>query len=128
MTQLTTEAVSTDRLPARARELKADGCRLAGMTTVPSGDGMDILYHFDKDLALTHLRLRASAGDRVPSLCAVYAAAFMAENEVRDQFGLRFDGLAPDYEGTFFLEEGVEATPLCPGAVAEIEKKESNPS
>lgn len=121
-------AVRSDELLGRTRELKRNGWRLIGITVVPGDKEYDVLYHFDRDLTLRHLRLNVVAHATLPSICPVYAAAFVAENEVRDQFGLRFRDLVPDYGKTFFLEEGVAATPLCPGAVAKIEKKESSGS
>ena len=37
----------------------------------------------------------------------------LVENEIQDLFGVRFKGLAIDYERTLFLDEEVEDAPFC---------------
>ncbi len=49
----------------------------------------------------------------MPSISPVYFAAFLIENEIEDQFGIKFDGLVLDFGGTLYLEEEVMRTPFC---------------
>lgn len=106
--------VSVDTLVGEAAKKKVEGYRFLTMSCTELDDTtVDILYHFDKDLELTHLRLTVARDIPVPSLCPVYFAAFLVENEIQDLFGVRFKGLAIDYERTLFLDEEVEVPPFC---------------
>lgn len=106
--------VTRETLVAEAAKLKFGGYRLVtfSCTEIDAGT-LDILYHFDKDLALTHLRLTAAKTESVPSISPVYFAALLIENEIQDFFGLRFQGLVVDYQGTLYLEEEALKTPFC---------------
>ena len=79
------------------------GFRFVIATGIDTDHWFEILYHFDKDLRLTHFRLTVSGGASVPSISSVYFAAFLVENEIQDLFGIRFKGLAVDYERTLYL-------------------------
>ncbi|MBC8178195.1 MAG: NADH-quinone oxidoreductase subunit C [Deltaproteobacteria bacterium] len=103
--------------------MKKKGYRLVTLSCVElDADTLDILYHFDKDLDLMHLRLTAPKNKAVPSISSVYFASFLVENEIQDQFGIRFEGLVLDYDRTLYLEEEVRDAPCCRIAVSEEEK------
>ncbi|HET7011575.1 MAG TPA: NADH-quinone oxidoreductase subunit C [Anaerolineales bacterium] len=60
---------------------------------VESGQ-LELLYHFSPGPALITLRLRVPReGARVPSLSEIIPSAESAEREVREMFGVEFDGL-----------------------------------
>lgn len=80
--------------------LKNAGQRLLTMTSVDLGESFDLLYHFDLDLRMTHLRLTVPKGESVPSISGIYFAALVIENEIQDLFGIKFEGLALDFGGT----------------------------
>ena len=106
--------VDVKTLVPEVARLKVDGYRLVTLSCLEAGDDtLEILYHFDRNLVLAHLCLRVKQDIKVPSISKVYLAAFAVENEIQDLFGLRFDGIAIDYEGRFFLEETVPAAPCC---------------
>jgi ech hydrogenase subunit D len=106
--------VSADALVGEAAKLKVQGYRLVTLSCTELDENtVDILYHFDKDLGLKHLRLTAVKTEPVPSISPVYFAALLVENEIRDFFGLRFNGLLVDYQGTLYLEEEALKTPYC---------------
>ena len=108
------EEITADALIGKVEALKKDGYRFVTMTTTDlDEENVDILYHFDKDLKLINLRLTAKKAEPMPSLTPVYLAAFLVENEIRDQFGMTFDGLAIDFGGTLYMEESVRPNPLC---------------
>ena len=103
-------------LLAEAARLKALGNRLVTLTSVELDQtDMEVLYHFDKDLALTTLRVPVDKGGTLPSISALFRAAFLVENEIRDQFALTFDGLTPDYQGRLLNETAHTTTssPYC---------------
>jgi hypothetical protein len=62
--------------------------------------------HFSK---VSHVRGTCRHSD--PS--AIYFAAFLVENEIQDLFGIRFSGLAIDYQRTLYGEESTRITPFC---------------
>ncbi|MGD9609479.1 MAG: NADH-quinone oxidoreductase subunit C [Desulfovibrionaceae bacterium] len=116
-----------DTLPITAIDLRdevkkcfADGWRFATMTAVDTGEaGFDILYHFDKDLVLKHYRLSVAKDVVVPSISPIYFAALLVENEIEDQFGIKFADLVLDFGGSLYLEEEVRAMPFCKVSVAQ---------
>ena len=107
-------AVSAEALVGEVAKLKVLGYRLVTLSCTELDETtLDILYHFDKGLELKHLRLTAPKSTMVPSISPVYFAALLVENEIQDHFGLRFDGLVVDYQGTLYLEEEALKTPYC---------------
>jgi ech hydrogenase subunit D len=106
--------VQADALVGEAAKLKVQGYRLVTLSCTELDEtSIDILYHFDKDLALKHLRLTARKGEPVPSISPVYFAALLVENEIQDFFGLTFEGLAVDFKGMLYLEEEAIKMPYC---------------
>lgn len=113
-------SISPDHVVGACAQKKAEGYRFVTMTcTALDEDALDILYHFDKDFELSHLRLSISKDTPLPSITAVYFAAFLVENEIQDLFGLRFLGLALDYNRTLYLDQEVKNAPFCKYAVEE---------
>jgi ech hydrogenase subunit D len=95
-------------------KLKVEGYRLVTLSCIErDANQVDILYHFDKDYHLKHLRLTVPKDVPVPSISPVYFAAFLVENEIQDLFGIRFQGLAIDYDRTLYLAEDVRTAPFC---------------
>ncbi len=106
--------VTLETVVAEVTKIKAEGSRLITMTCIDLDEGnFEILYHFDKDLKDRHLRMKVAKGTAVPSISPVYFAAFLIENEIEDQFGVKFDGLVLDFGGTLYLDEEVMRTPFC---------------
>jgi len=114
-----TMPVGIDAVVGECAKIKVAGFRFVTMSCAAIGDQhVDILYHFDKDLQLKHLRLTVARDTSIPSISAVYFAAFLVENEIQDLFGIRFEGLAIDYDRTLYLEEEITSVPLCKYTVA----------
>ncbi|MCF8052075.1 MAG: NADH-quinone oxidoreductase subunit C [Desulfobacterales bacterium] len=118
-----TSLVDADRLHSHAGNLKENGWRLVGMTGVAREGGVDLFYHFDRELKMTNLKVETEEDETIPSIGDQFPGAWIHENEIQDQFGIRFDGLDPDYRRLFFLEENVEATPICRGVSARVSKE-----
>ncbi len=119
-------SVTPDTVLNETVDMKRSGYRFVTMSCVElDADTVDILYHFDKDLVLKHLRLTIPKKEAAPSISPVYFAAFLVENEIQDQFGIRFDGLVLDYDRTLYLEEEVQGAPYCRITVSEEEHKAS---
>ena len=118
-------SVITDTLVGEVAKTKVEGFRFVTITCIElDGNTFDLLYHFDKDLALKHLRLTCFKDSTVPSISAVYLAAFLVENEIQDLFGIRFKGLTINFERTLYLDEEVAVTPFCKYSVEKSDKTE----
>ena len=103
---------SIEQLHDAVWALKKQGNRFVTMTCCDLGDAHDLLYHFDKNYQLAHLRVRVPRGTVLPSISDVFFAAVLVENEIKDMFGVPFSGLAIDYQGRFMLSEDAPQTPL----------------
>jgi ech hydrogenase subunit D len=120
-------SVEPDHLVAECAQKKAEGCRFVTMSCTPlSEDSFDILYHFDKNLEFSHLRLSVTKDKPVPSISGAYFAAFLVENEIQDLFGLRFQGLALDFDRTLYLDDKAERAPFCKYVVIQEKKTETD--
>jgi len=121
-------SVGIDNLLGETAGVKVAGYRFVTMTCTALDQGsFDILYHFDRGLELKHLRLTLAAGAAVPSISPIYFAAFLVENEIQDLFGIRFKGLALDYERTLYGDETTRITPFCKYTVV-ASQGETNPA
>ena len=112
--------ITADKLVAEVTRLHNEGWRLVTMSSVEiDAENMEILYHFDKDLQLKHYRLSVAKDVVVPSISPVYFAALLVENEIEDQFGVKFADHVLDFGGSLYLEEEVRAMPFCKVSVAQ---------
>lgn len=106
--------VDTDSLLGEVVKFKRDAWRLVTLTAVwAAPDQAILLYHFDRDFQLRHLRLAIPGTGCVPSITPVYFAAFMPENEIQDGFGVRFSDLCIDYKGSLFMQPGDAPPPYA---------------
>lgn len=113
-----------DSVVGEVSKMKSDGQRFVTMScTELDAENVDILYHFDKDEVITNLRLTAKKDAPVPSVSGVYFSALLVENEIQDQFGLKFDGLALDFGRTLYLDAEVTTIPLSNNTKAMAAKK-----
>ncbi|MFW5487045.1 MAG: NADH-quinone oxidoreductase subunit C [Desulfovibrio sp.] len=110
------ETVTTDNVVSEVVKLKSEGYRFVTMSAVNlDDDKVAIYYHLELHLRLIHLRLevsRSESDSKVPSISSVYFAALLIENEIQDQFGLWFEGLALDFGGHLLLEQEVTSLPF----------------
>ena len=117
--------VSYDTLVGEVAKTKVEGFRFVTMSGVElDGNTVNILYHFDRDFTLKHIRLTALKDSFVPSISSVYFAAFLVENEIQDLFNIRFKGLVLDYRRTLYLDKEVKVTPFCKFTVEKSDQKE----
>lgn len=108
------QSIKRDQVLGETARLKAEGYRLVTLSCVEKDEAqVDILYHFDKDLQMVHLRLTVTKDTPIPSITPVFLASFLVENEIQDMFGLHFEGLPINFNQTLYLEEEVGKAPLC---------------
>ena len=118
-------SVTPDKVVGEVAKIRLDGYRFVTLSCVNLADGLlDILYHFDDNLRLKHLRMTIPRDIPIPSISKVYFAAFLVENEIQDLFGVHFTGLALDYGQTLYLEPEVKVPPFCKYSVTQPDKVE----
>ncbi len=111
---LETMNITRDALQTEVLRLKGEGFRLVTMTCVDLDENsVDLIYTFDRNLEMVHLRMRQAKDQSAPSISNVLFAAFLVENEIQDQFGICFQGLVLNFDRSLYLEEEVSTTPFC---------------
>lgn len=119
-------SVTLDDVIEKVAGKKFDGYRFVTMSCAELDENtIDILYHLDKNLELTTLRLTVPRKTAVPSISRVYFAAFLVENEIQDLFDIKFTGLVIDYERTLYLEEEIKTTPFCKYSIARVDRQKA---
>ncbi len=122
MIQIDATPVTPESLLDEVTRLKAQGHRMVTMTCVDIDEAtVEILYHFDRELEVTHLRMVHLKQDKAPSISGIIYMAFLVENEIQDQFGVCFSDLVLDYDRTLYLDEEVRSTPFCKYTVTKKE-------
>ncbi len=127
VTDENTVTISPGDVISQTRTLKYEGFRLVTMSSVDLGDSIDVLYHLDKDLQIINLRVNVPKGKKMPSISSVYSSAFLVENEIKEHFGVDFDGLSIDFEGMLYLDEEVQKTPFCKIGINRNDKQNGVP-
>jgi ech hydrogenase subunit D len=112
MSTLTATEVTLENLMGQTAQLRQQGYRLVTMTCVHTGNGHEILYHFDKKYQMEHFRLHLPEGVTLPSICSLYPAAMIVENEIKDHFGIAVSGLSIDFQGRLVLTEDAPRAPM----------------
>ena len=94
--------IGRNELVGMVAHLFAEGYRLVqiGCNTLESG--YELNYTFDKGYRFKNLRISVAPGEEVPSISAVFANAFLYENEIHDLFGLSIKDIAIDYHGALY--------------------------
>jgi len=99
----TFEEIGADALLDRVEDLRRQNYRLVQIGAARLADQMELIYSFDLERRLVHLRLHvAMAGAEVPSITPIYWGAFLYENELHDLFNLKVNGIAVDFEGNLY--------------------------
>ena len=113
LTEENTAEISIDEVITQSRILKDEGFRFVTMSSTDLGDSICVLYHMDKDLQLRNLKVTVTKGKKIASIASVYYCAFLVENEIKEHFGVDFDGLPLDFQGMLYNDEEVQRTPFC---------------
>lgn len=96
--------------------LHENGARFVTVTAYEEKDGkFAIIYHFDTNYELTNIRIHFDKDVVIPSISPVYFAAFLAENEAQDLYGIKFSNLKIDFGGTLLFDNTPNTikTPFC---------------
>lgn len=106
------KAITKETLKAEVKAKIDGGNRFVTMTCVDTGSDFDIYYHFDLNYQLSNLQLKLAYGEILPSVAEITFPAVLAENEIKDFFGIEVSGLPIDYQGRFVLSENSPKAPL----------------
>ena len=60
----------------------------------------EINYSFDVHGSFENIRIETNGDEMIPSVSNLYFCAFLYENEIHDLYGISFEGIALDYQGT----------------------------
>jgi ech hydrogenase subunit D len=112
MSNLPAKEVKSDNLLHEVALLKQQGFRLITLTCLDTGEGHDVIFHFDKHYQMSNLRLPLGVGQALVSITSLYPAAMVVENEIKDHFGLRVEGLSLDFQGRLVLTEDAPRAPM----------------
>lgn len=108
----TISQLSRDEVLSRVRELAGKYARLISITCVDVGQLFELIYVFEDELKMVCFKTEVPHGTTFPSISSLYPGAMLAENEIRDQFGLQFDGIAIDFGGYMFLSHDSPRKPF----------------
>lgn len=109
-------------LLTRVELYRREGWRLVMINATPVKPGpevpegsCDLMWSFEREGRLEHLKERVTAADPVPSISGLYAFAFLYENELKELFGLDVQGMNVDFKGQLYRT--ATKVPLSPKAI-----------
>jgi NADH:ubiquinone oxidoreductase 27 kD subunit len=94
--------IELSRLLAAVDSLRSADWRLVQILCIAQDGANEISYSFGKELAMRSLRVKVAAEESLPSITALYPAAFLYENEIRDLFGAKIERIAADWQGKVY--------------------------
>jgi ech hydrogenase subunit D len=103
------KTVTQAELQGIVNNLKARGARLITIVGVDAGDNIEVLYFFNTGVNSTEtyriIVPKAGGNEEVDSITPIMPAAYIAENELSEMFGVKVKGMP----GRFFLHPSVNA-------------------
>ncbi len=98
------EAISPADLPSHATAMKGSGYRLVQICATRLSDGgFELTYSFGREPECLHFRIvLPKESPTAPSISGAYWGSFPYENEIHDLFGVTFEGMNINYNGTFY--------------------------
>jgi hypothetical protein len=110
--------VSKAELISEAQAMLAQKARLTTATCLDLGDRFEVIYHFeleDSPEFVKHIKVNIGKEETLPSISNIYFSAALIENEMRDYFNIKIDGLALDFNRRFLRgKESPESSLLKP--------------
>jgi ech hydrogenase subunit D len=101
--------VTQAELQGIVNNLKARGARLITIVGVDTGDNIEVLYFFNTGVNSTEtyrvIVPKTGGNEEVDSITPLIPAAYIAENELSEMFGVKVKGIP----GRFFLHPSVNA-------------------
>ncbi len=104
-----TRTVTQAELQGIVGDLKARDARLITIVGVDAGENIEVLYFFNTGVSSTEVyRIivpKAGGNEEIDSITPIMPAAYIAENELSEMFGVKVRGMP----GRFFLHPSVNA-------------------
>lgn len=94
--------ISAAELMPSVLEIKQRGLRLTQICSTRLEDGYELYYSFTDVYELETLKLTVATDEEVPSISAVYAPAFLYENEVKELFGVNIKMISLDFQNKLY--------------------------
>jgi ech hydrogenase subunit D len=114
--------IAPEKLLEQVAQLKYGGFRLVTLSCSElDTHTVAILYHFDRNLQLTHLRMEVPKETVVPSISHIFASAYLVETEIQDLFQIAFSNLSIDFKGTLLLEKSLRNGPFRRYTIADAD-------
>lgn len=105
-----------EKLDAQIQSYKERDWRFTNLCGSTVENQVELLYTFSAGEEMENLRVLVDSNQVVPAVSPVFPVAFYFENEVHDLFGISFEGIAIDFEGTFFKTS--VPTPMNPASAS----------
>ncbi len=105
------EEIELDALLNKIKEIKTEGDRMLQICATKLGEVYEILYSFEKEYVVRHVKITVAPGTHIPSITDIYEGAYLYENEMHDLFGISIDGINHDYKGRLYRT--AEEAPLA---------------
>jgi len=102
------EEVRKASMIAKVRELYHSNARFMTLVCNDRGDHFELIYYFERESDILEIRTKVRKGEVAQSVTPIYSCAFLAENEVKDGFGLNFMDLAADAGGVLLRTSETE--------------------
>ncbi len=107
--------LTASELIPKIYELSTANARFITITCLDLGREFEVIYHFEQDSSVVNIKVRVGKEGSLPSITSIYPCAFLAENEIKDMFGLKFVGLTPDFNSRLLrTADAVQTTLLKP--------------
>jgi NADH-quinone oxidoreductase subunit C len=106
--------LGTGKVHAFAELMLAEGFYLVSVTAVHAKPAIEVVYHFaivGGERCRVMARVAVQEDGSVPTICDVYNGANWHEREVRDFYGVVFDG-HPNLQPLILAEEDADMKPL----------------
>ncbi|WP_026892027.1 NADH-quinone oxidoreductase subunit C [Lacrimispora aerotolerans] len=97
----TLKEISASDLLTETLKLKNEGYRLVAISSTYKEE-MELTYSFDLNYELVNLRLHIDTEAELDSISIIYPYSFLYENEIKELFGIKINGITPDYNNSLY--------------------------
>ncbi len=98
----TIRSISAAELMPSVLEIKQRGLRLTQMCSARLEDGYELDYSFTDGYEMETLQFNIGTDEEIPSISAVYAPAFLYENEIKELFGVKINMISVDFQNKLY--------------------------
>lgn len=119
--------IRKDELIAEGKKILEAGGKFVTAICNDLDEHLEVTYFFSKNrgVDLSALRYRVAKDEEVQSLSGVTLATVLIDNEMKELFGLKMQGLALDYGGHLLLAQDSPVTPMLKSKKKAVSKGEA---